>query len=224
MVYLAVCVARDLSDGLASNYVLAGDELLGVFSGKWTSPVLDPGKNIAALAGGLLAASLVSRDGERGWVVVTRWAMVVVGASKVTGGPAKPIDVLAPDVPLELTGRRGNKLAIAGLTLAVDRRDIAVVNSLMNEPRPVPVDWSTVPGGWPYQRFSRARAAMPPPPVSPSPGPADHEQARGDQADWSGSSMSQADRAAPSPAADRPITGLADLFSRPPGEEPSGDR
>ena len=53
-------MARDLSDRLAANYVLPGDELRCVFSGKWTSPVLDPGKNIAALAGGLLAGSLVS--------------------------------------------------------------------------------------------------------------------------------------------------------------------
>jgi len=74
-----------LTNEKALRFVAPDDRLQSVIAGKWSTGVLDATTNVAALAGGLMAASLISRNGENGWLVVTDRALLAIGASKVTG-------------------------------------------------------------------------------------------------------------------------------------------
>jgi len=162
-------LGRKLSDDKARSYLAPGDELEAVISGTFVESLLQP-KSLVVLVGGLAAVGLVSRDGEGGWIVVSHWALLVVGASKVTGGPDSPFMALRRDTPLPLTGKKNNRLEINGLTLKVAKKDLDVVGLYNAEPPPIAPDWSDAPGGmaWPYARLWRPPPGLPPPPSGPA--------------------------------------------------------
>lgn len=120
-----------LTERKAKSFLMAGDELEGIVKGQFSEPI--DGAAVAAFAvGGLLGAGLVSHSGEAGWLLFTRQAILVVVASKVTGGPGNVQWSLPRDAPLTLGGRNGRKLDLGKLTLKVDKADMEVLHRLGN--------------------------------------------------------------------------------------------
>ena len=187
-----------LTPAIAAGYLAPGDELHGIISGRWgvnAGDVASAAKVAAAswvlTAGRVIVIQTSCVPGTFGWLVFSKWAALVIGAAPRDGAPGPVLTAITRDVLPPLTGTAQNNWRFANRTLTVSEADLGEARALLATPPPAH-DW---PEGtpWPYEPYAEPTR---PGQWTPAPG------------------------ARPEPPRDAPLTGIADLFSRPPEPEP----